>query len=95
MQELFVNLENKNGAIVISASTGTDFAYEDHKWNNGALTYCILNGLRDRKADKNRNKKVDIAELKTYILNEVPKLTNGKQKPTFRRESYDFNWEIN
>lgn len=95
MQELFVNLENGSGAIVLSASTGIDVAYENNKWNNGALTYCILNGLQDKKADKNRNKKIEISELKSYILNEVPKLTNGKQKPTFRRENENTNWYIN
>jgi hypothetical protein len=94
MQELFAGLDKGTGTTVISAAAGKGYALESDKWNNGVFTYSIINGLKNRAADKNNDKKITISELKDYSINQVVKLTGGKQKPTARRESIGLDWRI-
>ncbi len=94
MQDLFANLSRGTGANVISAAAGTGFALESAEWNNGVFTYCVLNGIKNLKADINDDKTVTISELKDYVSKEVERLTNGMQKPTSRRESLQYDWNI-
>jgi WD40 repeat protein len=94
MQELFTGLDKGTGTVVISAAAGKGYAMESKQWNNGVFTYTILNGLKNKAADKNNDKKVSISELKDYSIREVEELTNGKQKPTSRREAIASDWTI-
>ncbi|MBL7811991.1 MAG: caspase family protein [Bacteroidetes bacterium] len=94
MQNLFVQVNNGNGTTVCSASAGTDYALESTAWGNGAFTYCLLKGLRKRKADKNHNKTVELSEMKKYLLKEVPALTQGRQQPGFRIENLQDDWVV-
>jgi len=94
MQELFSDLSRSSGAVVISAATGTGYALESPEWNNGVFTYCLLNGLKNMAADKNKDKKITVSELKDYVSDEVSKLTNGAQKPTSRRELLEYDWSV-
>jgi len=94
MQDLFANLSKGNGAVVISASGGREFAYEGQAWNNGVFTYCIRQALIDHSADANNDGKTTVSELKTYVYSEVTKLTNGRQKPTSRQENLEFDFKV-
>ena len=97
MQQLFADLSSGNGAVVISAAGGLEYAYESGAWNNGVFTWCIRKGIAERKADTeggNKDNRVDVAELKEYVSRKVNELTNGKQKPVSRRENMEFIWEI-
>lgn len=94
MQDLFSELSNSNGAVVISAARGTGYALESSKWNNGAFSYALLNGLGGRKADSNTDGSITISELSAYIIQEVESLTQGSQKPTSRAENIEYDWEI-
>lgn len=94
MQELFSGLDRGTGTIVISAAAGKGYALESPLWNNGVFTYTIINGLKNKAADKNRDGKVSISELKDYSITQVELLTGGKQKPTARRESIGLDWDI-
>jgi WD40 repeat protein len=94
MQELFANLTRGSGAVVISAAQGTESALESSKWNNGAFTYCIINGLKTKAADANNDGSITVSELKEYISTEVEKITDGAQKPTSRRENLEFDWRV-
>jgi WD40 repeat protein len=94
MQEMFVNLTRGNGAVVISAAGGKQFAYEGGQWNNGVFTYCILKGLKEKAADKNSDGQITVSELKDYVSTQVEILTNGKQKPTSRRENLEFDFKV-
>jgi uncharacterized caspase-like protein len=94
MQELFAELDNGTGTTVISAAAGKGYALESPLWNNGVFTYSILNGLKNRAADKNRDGTITISELKDYSIKEVQDLTNGQQKPTARKESINYDWKI-
>lgn len=98
MQNLFSDLSSSNGAVIISAAGGMEYAYESAKWNNGVFTYSIREGIFDGYADKyysgNNNGQVTVQELTNYVNKRVSELTNGKQKPTSRRENIDFDWVI-
>jgi len=94
MQELFAGLDKGTGTIAISAAAGRGYALESAEWNNGVFTYSIINGLKNRAADKNNDNEITICELKTYSVSEVEHLTNGNQKPTARREAGGADWRI-
>jgi WD40 repeat protein len=94
MQELFANLSKGSGAVVISAAAGNSFALESDEWRNGVFTYALLNGLKSGSADRNRNGKITVSELKDFVSEEVERLTKGAQKPTSRRENLEFDFRI-
>jgi len=94
MQELFTDLGNANGAAVISAAGGLEFALETPEYQNGVFTYALITGLKEKKADHDADGKITIQEIKTWLSNEVFRLTKGRQKPTSRSETIDNNWVI-
>ena len=94
MQELFTNLSKGNGAFVISAAGGMQYAYEGEQWKNGVFSYAVMKGTKEGAADKNNDKIISVNELQDYVLNEVEKLTNGHQKPTVRQESLEADWRV-
>jgi WD40 repeat protein len=94
LQDMFVDLRRSSGAIVISSSGGLEFAWEGGGFKNGLFTYCLLEGLKTKNADLNKDGDITINELKNYVSDKVDKLTNGAQKPTARRENLDFDFII-
>lgn len=92
--ELFTDVRRSTGANIISAAGGAEFAIEGDTWNNGVFTYCLINGLRDRKADLDNDGKTTISELQAYLQKMVPSLTQGRQKPTSRRENIVKDWIV-
>ncbi len=94
LQEMFVDLRRTSGAAVISSSGGLEFAWEGGNFKNGLFTYCLLEGLKTRNSDLNNDGDITISELRNYVGDKVEKLTNGAQKPTFRRENFDFDFVI-
>jgi hypothetical protein len=87
MKELFADLRRSSGATVISAAGGAEYALEGADWNNGVFTYAILSGLKEKKADLNKDGNIMLSELKTYVQKVVPDLTGGRQQPTSRTEN--------
>lgn len=94
MQELFRDNSLNNGSVIISASAGTEFAYEGNNWNNGVFTYCVIKGLYERLADLNGDSLIRVSELQSYVSENVEILTAGKQSPTSRQANYDNDWII-
>lgn len=94
MQALFEDLRRGVGATVISSASGVEFALEGDTWRNGVFTYALLNGLKNKKADTNRDGKVMISELQQYLLETVVEMTGGQQKPTFRVKNRENDFAI-
>jgi WD40 repeat protein len=94
LQEMFTDLRKGSGAIVIASSGGMEFAWEGGAFKNGLFTHCLIEGLKTGKADLNNNGEITISELKEYITDKVEKLTGGMQRPTSRRENYEFDFVI-
>ena len=94
MKELFADFRSSTGAVIISAAGGAEFAYESDMWKNGVFTYSLIDGIKDKKADTNKDGIIMISELSDYIFSSVKKLTNGKQNPTSRKENNEFNFRV-
>ncbi len=94
MQDLFNNLNRGSGTVVISASAGNSYAFESDEWENGVFTYCLINGLKNRMADTDKNGEITINELSRYVSLEVDKLTRGGQKPNERQENLYNNFRL-
>jgi len=94
MQELFADLSRGTGAVVISSASGTEFSYESSEWNNGVFTYALLEGLKTNNADKNKDNIIKISEVRNYTTDKVVNITNGKQRPTSRRENIEFDYNL-
>lgn len=98
MKELFADLRKSSGATVIASAGGAQYSYEMDKLKNGVFTHCLLIGLGayggKKEADLNGDGKVMLSELQKYLETEVPKLTNGGQKPTSRAENLVNDWSF-
>lgn len=94
MKQMFASTNAGNGAVVISAAGGREFALESDQWNNGVFTYAFLNGLIKMQADGNADGKVSINEIKEYVRTTVSSLTRGRQTPTMRQENVMYDWEV-
>jgi WD40 repeat protein len=97
MQNLFADISSGNGAVIISAAGGMEYAFESDKWNNGVFTYCIRKGIEEDLADKdggNNDKLVSVSELKNYVSRKVSELTGGLQKPVSRKENIEYDWIV-
>ncbi|MEO5599691.1 MAG: caspase family protein [Cyclobacteriaceae bacterium] len=94
MQEVFSNVSKGSGAIVISAAAGNSYALESDQWKNGVFTYALLSGMKNKRADKNKDGIITVTEIKDYVSIEVEKLTKGEQRPTSRRENLEFDFRV-
>jgi hypothetical protein len=70
----------ENGIVVFTSSTGHGLSREDEKWNNGAFTKALVEGLRGGAAVP-QARVVTINGLSLYVSRQVRDLTNGNQKP--------------
>lgn len=91
---VFSDLRQSSGATIISSAGGTEAAFEGEKWNNGLFTHCLLKGLKSLKADNNSDSKIMLSELQKFVSEEVYKLSEGKQMPTYRMENMILDYEL-
>ncbi len=98
MRNLFADFSNSNGTVVISAAGGLEYAFESPQWSNGVFTYCVRKAIENKEADRygtgNHDGNISVQELMKYVSAKVAELTNGRQKPTSRRESLEFDWNL-
>lgn len=93
-KSIFSDLRQNSGATVISSAGGTEAAYEGEKWNNGLFTHCVIEGMKSLKADQNMDKKITLTELQKFVSEEVNRLSEGKQTPTYRVENTVLDYEL-
>jgi WD40 repeat protein len=97
-KELFASGSNNSGISIIGASMGSQLALESNQWNNGVFTKALLSGLGTRGkragADYNHDRKVMLNELQFFVYKKVEELTNGRQKPTTRKENLISNMRL-
>lgn len=94
MGELFSDVSNSNGAVIIAAAGGREFALENEEWQNGAFTFALREALEKQLADTNKDKAITVEELKSFVLQKVLALTNGKQHPISRQSNLLNNFEV-
>jgi len=93
-QDWFADLRRGTGAAVISSSSGNEYSLEGEQWKNGVFTYSLLNGLKNRAADANKDQVITVSELQAYVIEQVRKLTEGGQNPTVRRENLEYDFTV-
>jgi len=87
MQELFVTIGNRTGAVIIAAAAGNQFALESGDLDNGVFTYSLLEGLRS-------DPHIKISDLKKQVSHRVEQRTNGLQRPVYRNEALTIDWNF-
>ena len=91
MRDLFADF-NTTGTVVISAASGTGYAYETASTQNGVFTHAIIQGLQ--KANKDYQNGISVSELRDFVFNKVELLSQGRQQPTVRQENLEFDFRI-
>ena len=71
----------ENGIVVFTAATGKQTSQESWRWQNGAFTEALIEGLGGQ-ADYTKDGAITINELDLYLSERVKVLTNGSQTPT-------------
>lgn len=93
LKDLFADLRRGTGAMVITSSSGSEFSFEDAKWQNGVFTYSFLEGLKEEKAGPKGQ--IRVSDIQDYVIKRVQELTNGRQTPTMRRENLEHDFIVN
>ncbi len=93
-KNIFTDLRQNSGVVVISSAGGAEFAMEGQQWSNGVFTYSLIKGLTSKDADLNGNHEITLSEIQKYLFETVPKLTNGRQTPTSRVEILEQDFRI-
>jgi WD40 repeat protein len=81
------------GVIVFASSTGRERSLELDRFQNGAFTYALLEGIRGQ-ADYTKDFFIVISELETYLAERVKALTEGKQKPVTAKPEAVENYRV-
>ena len=93
-EKALAQLARATGTVVIASTGAEAFARESKTIGHGIFTQVVLDGLNDAKADGNKDGKITVKELETYISEAVPelskKLTNTPQFPTSYARGQDF-----
>ena len=93
-KELFTDLRRGTGATVVSSAGGGEYAMESGEWKNGLFTYSLINGIKSKKADLNKDGKIMLSELQKYVQSQVLELSDGKQQPTSRIENISMDFRV-
>lgn len=91
VESLFSNLNNGTGAYVISASAGSEYAYETEQ-TGGVFTYSFLESFKSHFYSYNSDASISILQQETY--QKVTELTKGAQRPTTRAENTRSSWKF-
>ena len=93
-KSLFADLRKGTGATIISSAGGMEFAIESNTWKNGLFTFCLIEGIKTKKADLNKDGKIMLSELQNYVGAKVIELSGGRQQPTSRIENNSIDYRI-
>jgi WD40 repeat protein len=75
-----------SGVVVFAASTGTELAKEDEKWDrHGAFAKALIEAIGEGKAAIEARKPITTDLLDYYVVERVKQLTDGKQHPVMHR----------
>ncbi len=92
MEDMFADITYGNGAIVISAARGNEYAQEGN--SNGIFTQCFLQGALNNDADANNDGILKVSEMKSYVSKEVSRVTHNHQRPVSRQDNSEFDWAL-
>lgn len=73
--------EDEKGVVVLSGAGGKQSALEDDKWQNGAFTYAIKEGIMNGKADFARDGRITPPLLHAWVSQKMKEMTKGEDRP--------------
>ena len=74
--------------VAFAASTGTEFASENEKWNrHSAFAEALIEAIGEGKASFEPSGRITIDMLQVYIEDRVKEMTEGRQHPVMNRSS--------
>jgi len=91
IESLFSNLNSGTGAFVISASAGSEYAFETEQ-TGGVFTYSFLESFKTHFYSYTPNPFITTLQQETY--QKVIELTKGAQRPTTRAENTRNVWKF-
>ena len=91
---LFGDMKKGTGATVISAAGGTEFAAEGVNSSNGLFTGSLIEGIKTRRADWNRDRSYTVSELRNFVSEQVIRKSDGNQVPTSREENIKNDFRV-
>jgi uncharacterized caspase-like protein len=91
VENLFSNLNSGTGAFVISASAGSEYAFETEQ-TGGVFTYSFLESFKNHFYSYSPDPFVTTLQKETY--QKVTELTHGAQRPTTRAENTRNVWKF-
>jgi len=93
-EKAIVQLARSSGIALLAASGSEQFATEFVALKHGVFTYAILEGLNGKADGGEKDSKITVNELKSYIEQTVPNLTEKyrgeAQYPTGYTQGQDF-----
>lgn len=92
--DMFSDLRLSTGTTIIASAGGAEYAMESAQWKNGLFTYCLLHGMKDKSADLNKDGEIMLSELRTYLNEEVIRMSGGKQRPTTRAFNKESDFRV-
>lgn len=87
MRQLFLNLNKGTGSYIIAAAQDYQAALENSQLGHGIFTYCILKAIENGTS-------LNVAQFQEIVRQQVVKLSSGKQEPTTRTETGNYNWKL-
>ena len=91
VESLFSNLNTGTGAFVISASAGSEYAFETEQ-TGGVFTYSFLESFKTHFYSYTPDPFITTLQQETY--QKVIELTKGAQRPTTRAENTRNVWKF-
>ncbi len=83
------DLARRSGAVVFSSSRGGELSYESEAIANGYFTKAIVTALTTSQADVNGDRRVSLAELRSFVSAEVARATGDLQHPSIDRNNLE------
>ncbi len=75
-----------SGVVVFAASTGTELAKENEKWDrHGAFAKALIDAIGEGKAAIDRSGRITTDMLDLYVEDRVKAMTDGGQHPVMNR----------
>ena len=88
-EKAIAQLARSTGTFWITATGSNQFATEFEKLGHGIFTYALLDGINGA-GDANRDKKLTVRELSTFIENKVPELSEKYKGSAQFPSAYSF-----
>jgi hypothetical protein len=88
---MFLGSGWEDGVTVLAACRGDEASWESPTWGHGAFSQAIIQALGQarKRADSDGDGAIDLGELGSFVMAEVPRMTGDQQHPEIRAGELD------